>query len=157
MPVPIYDSIQAWKLRAGCQEDRFVQFFILYMCLDAWISSQTRVDSDRKKINWLKKDENRLRIYWEQIGFDKPSLADALDDMLDIRLVDNMSPIFRIRHPNATLTRKSDFKELIEFIYLVRCNLFHGDKNPWHFRDQRLVDDGAVILEDWITWILSTR
>lgn len=53
----------------------------------------------------------------------------------DMRIVCDISrmPIERLAH-------------LVAVVYQVRCNLFHGEKNPTHLRDHQLIGAGDRIL-----------
>lgn len=148
----IYQVMSSWKFYAERQSDPFVRFFLLYMCLDSWMSAGSGSSSDSRKKTWLTSDENALRLHWNISGrHDAPFLS-----LVQIGRVKNMSPN---PHPDRVwkvLSHDSDFSVLIEFIYQIRCNLFHGGKNPFNIHDDVLVQNSAEILEDWVSWLLTT-
>ena len=43
-----------------------------------------------------------------------------------------------------------NFGEVLEVIYRIRCNFFHGHKSVVVDRNQRFFDIGAHILRDWL-------
>lgn len=68
----------------------------------------------------------------------------------------NLSPIEDMR-PNhrgeyKKLNDTNNFEEVVMFIYQIRCNLFHGSKNPMNDRDANLVEISGLLLEKWINW-----
>ena len=48
---------------------------------------------------------------------------------------------------NSNKNPKERIQSLFQSMYRVRCNLFHGTKNPDIERDYRLVESSAEILE----------
>ena len=46
------------------------------------------------------------------------------------------------------LTDVNEIRQVADCLYGIRCNLFHGDKDPYDFRDQRVVDCASTILSD---------
>lgn len=49
------------------------------------------------------------------------------------------------------------FQSLIQIIYTVRCNLFHGSKNPADERDYKLVHASAKIMEYLVGKLVKTE
>lgn len=67
--------------------------------------------------------DNPLRRYWPST----PDQRAPLDGLKQIGTVEDMRPRHRgkCKHPTDT----EDFGKVIEFIYQIRCNLFHGGKS----------------------------
>ncbi len=69
-----------------------------------------------------------------------------------------MSPIASTgrRRRAVSISSADDFDGLVRAIYQVRCNLFHGGKDPKNVRDDKLVRASARILEKWVGNILAS-
>ena len=50
---------------------------------------------------------------------------------------------------------KDDLENLIEFIYIVRNNLFHGEKDPEEFRDFNMVYYAYRLLKPLVEIMIS--
>jgi hypothetical protein len=140
--------ISWWKIRAESETDPFIKFFIMYMCLDAWITEGSGEEYDRDKLKWLKSKDNPLREYWTTT----PNKKVPLQGLAKIGQVEDMHPKRRGRI--VYLKSVDDFDQVIDFIYQIRCNLFHGGKSYMNTNDTRLVTSSARILENWINWTL---
>lgn len=144
--------ISWWMIKAKRETDPFIKFFILYMCLDAWITAGSMSDSDAKKLQWLKESENPLKEYWPAT----PHIKVPLQGLIKIGSVEDMRPNHRGEH--KYLNESSSFGDVIDFIYQIRCNLFHGGKSYINKNDKTLSHLSAKIVENWIEWaLLKTR
>lgn len=144
--------ISWWKIKAKEQRDSFIKFFLLYMCLDAWISDESKAEYDRDKLEWLINSENSLKKYWPVT----PNIQSSLTGMKKRGMIENMHPLHRGEY--RYLKDVNNFGEVVNFIYQIRCNLFHGGKSPVKNDDLQIVHWAAKILENWIGWtLLKTR
>lgn len=145
----IKNLIGWWKLKGQKESDPFIKFFFFYVCFDVWITAESGMDSDRDKIRWFLENDNCLKEH--RMGFWNSSRTQSL--LANLR---NLSPIEDMR-PNhrGELTELNDInnlEEVVWFIYQIRCNLFHGSKDPMNLRDANLVELSGEIFEKWIVW-----
>lgn len=143
------DLVRWWKLRAAEEADPFVSFFIAYMCLDAWMTAASGSDSDAGKIRWLKTPGNPLREHWQGTS----GLQEPLQGLREIGKVEDMRP--RHRGEYTYLRDIHDFNQVVDFIYQIRCNLFHGGKSNVNTNDRSLVKLSSAILANWIEHALE--
>lgn len=143
-------SIEIWVDRAERSDDPFVRFFILYMCLDAWMTLGSALGSDNGKKAWIKKGNNYLRLNWSR------SPDRSLESIMDLR---RLSPVENLRPPRTGdavhLRDVENFSEIFDFIYQIRCNLFHGGKMAMSARDHDLVTAASKVLDEWIDCLLK--
>ena len=144
--------INAWRDRASDVDDDFLRFFILYMCLDAWMVSVSQLDRDDKKCEWVKQGGNALLDGWAQYN---AGLEDSLAELKELCLIEDLRP----ENPSKpkSLNNADNFAEVFDVVYQVRCNLFHGGKSPDDERDVAFVRASVPILERWIDQIVSTQ
>lgn len=137
-----------WKLKGQRESDPFIKLFFFYVCFDAWVTAESGQDIDTEKIKWFLKNDNCLKSKWPDIQFSvtKSWLAN----------LKNLSPIEDMRSNHrgrkVYLNDTENLEEIIKFIYQIRCNLFHGSKNPMDSKDANLVELSGMILEKWIIW-----
>lgn len=147
-----FESIAIWRDRAYVIDDIYVKFFILYMCFDAWMTSESGKDSDEKKKQWIKQDGNLLHQYW------KTGRHESIDFLKGLK---GLSPVKDLRpgHQNSfeKLTDINNFKQVVDFIYQIRCNLFHGGKSAIDGRDRELVEYSYHVLLEWLNVISTHR
>jgi hypothetical protein len=144
----IRSLIAWWKLRAKKQTDPFIRFFLFYICFEAWLTSESDSDKFEKKLKWLLSTQNILMDtvsdFWKS-----PSNQAALTALK------SLSPIYDTR-PGSTksvsVNDVNNIEEVVRAIYQVRCNFFHGTKDPHNPRDSNLVQCTGDILEKWITY-----
>jgi hypothetical protein len=121
MPI---NHIKKWLLRSQGKSlefsvvDRFVSLWIAFV---SWSEFVSNGQTDREILGWLKKSAFLLEIF-KELEKDR-EFADAL---LELRGI----PVHRhIRDEQVTINNIEDFGEVLEFIYVVRCNLFHGHED----------------------------
>lgn len=138
-----------WKLKGQRESDPFIKFFFFYVCFDAWITSESGIDSDRDKIRWFLTNDNCLKE--QRSGFWQASRAQSLlRNLRNLSPVEDMRPGHRGEH--RELNDIDNLEEVVWFIYQIRCNLFHGSKDPMNPRDANLVELAGELLEKWIVW-----
>lgn len=137
-----------WIVRARDEHDPFVKMFIMYMCLDAWMTTGSGRDRDDQKLKWLKETENPLKEYWVSA----PNKKTALQGLKKAGKVEDMRPNHRGEY--KYLADTENFDEAVDFIYQIRCNLFHGGKSYVNTNDKDLCRWSAKILQNWIEWTL---
>jgi len=141
------EKIGRWKIRADDMNSpktkQFCRFFIYYMCFDAWLTAESGKDLDVDKKKWFKDNDNCLKRNFD-IGPRMKGWLTALKNKGSIR---DMRPS---HNGEASLNQIDNLNELIEVIYQIRCNLFHGSKNPNNPNDASLVYLTGNILEQWV-------
>lgn len=60
----------------------------------------------------------------------------------------------RVDALNVKLPMKKRIVALVQIIYTVRCNLFHGAKSPASGRDYELVYSSTIIMEEFLKQLL---
>lgn len=102
--------------------DRFISLWIAF---NGWMSGKFGEDTaDGNKIRSVKKMQDFQEVF-ERLREDNLSFKECLDKIEGISVV-NMQ--FR-KNREQVYRYDGTFESLIEVIYRVRCNLFHGRKN----------------------------
>lgn len=162
-----YPLIGAWHEKAA-QGDTFSRFVFQYLSFIAHIKNNLFYDAttDRRAIQRLKREERIQHTYIEMVSNDN-DLAQFWREIiteLEIRPLHNSSfdpdypEIDRWWNIDQDLTSVDsdlpkgrvlsieDWKNMVEYWYSVRNNLFHGGKNPNTGRDAFLVEHAFLTL-----------
>lgn len=125
-----------WWLRAKNETDIWIKFFLYWMMFDAYITEGSGSSSDQKKIRWFIDNDNEIK---ELI----PGYWGNLPDNYSIQILKASSPLIDTRPDRIGkrhfLNDPSNLEEVVNFIYHIRCNLFHGSKDLQQGRDEALV------------------
>lgn len=120
--------------------DRFVSLWISF---NAWGKYESRIESDRDMIQWAKFDGDLTNRFAELFRKDS-------EFSKDVNALKSLCPIQRHRPYRGTrevnITNINNFSEVLEAIYVIRCNFFHGSKAIDDKRDQTLVELAFKIL-----------
>lgn len=155
----LWEDLVTWKRKSDREDDPYIKFFILYMIFNAWLSAEVQLcgidaRTDRQKLDWLKRSNSGLTLYWSKCDLD----SELCQDLLELKFVRNMRNGGHVE--NNDLQHIGDlynFNKIVEFVYQVRNNLFHGSK-PYHLegRNHRLVRSSSEILNIWIEYVLAS-
>lgn len=78
----------------------------------------------------------------------------------EAKALKSLSPILDMR-PDFTrevfLNDETNLEEIFNFIFQIRCNLFHGSKDMTNGKDSNLVKYAGDFLKDSIDWWWASR
>ncbi len=155
---PNYDQLIFSWYKKSTEEDYFSKFIFLYLAFDGLLRKKFFINSknDREAIESLKKKEKIRDTY---LGFIKMDREVVVSFESIIRELKN-KPLRNVSRNNGeiieiTVKDTSDWQNLIEFIYTVRNNLFHGEKNPEELRDWSMVYYAYKLLKPLVDIMLS--
>jgi hypothetical protein len=141
--------VKSWHARSTREGDPVSKFVFLWFCFNARLSYESGEDRDRDMLEWLKTaspGSSQLRR-----SYDQAMASDVF--RRDLQTLVSSSPIHGTRRHNPQVVRIrdiEDFPNIVEGVYQVRCNLFHGGKRADDLRDQKLVKVSAAILRKWV-------
>lgn len=145
----LHNLVKGWFARSRRESDPISKFVFLWFCFNAVMAFESQEDSDREMLNWLKSEPSDSRLIR---AYEK---AFAPHDGLFRRNIAALVLLTPIKDPRGKRTDveidgEDDFGNLVEGIYRVRCNLFHGAKGATDTRDRKLVTTSQRILEKWV-------
>jgi len=144
-------KIESWRVIAEKQEDYFLKFAVEYFAFNALLKlvffPNRKVVSDRWLIDKLKKDENCKAYYSTNAIIYIKKLKRELDRKPLINLTRLYSPL--------TIQDEKDWNNIIEAVYCIRNNLFHGEKYPGDERDQKLVKLGYHLIYSFNDYLID--
>jgi len=115
--------------------DMFDRFIFLWIAFDAWASNESGMTTHRM-INWVK--TSKMKNIFKEI---RGSIEAHLSNLSALGDIPNhvSGESVRLRDPH-------DFSQLLDVVYVIRNNLFHGHKSPDDQRDEELVTVAYDIL-----------
>lgn len=135
-------KLQIWK-------DPWLDFMLCWMIFDAYLTEISQKGSDREKLNYFYQNTSdfKTRISGKWISLSGYALR-----------LKKQSPVEDMR-PNSNkiveLKDENDLQQVFNFVYQIRCNLFHGAKSIKNPRDAELVSGGAKFLRACIdAWMI---
>ena len=120
---------------------------LYYLIFDAYITRGSGSNTDKGKLKWFTENGNSL----------KESIPDSWNTKLlpEVKALKSFSPISDmspVSRGDAHLNDVENYKEIFDFIYQIRCNLFHGSKDLQDPKDSNLVFHGGQFLRFIIDW-----
>lgn len=143
----VKNSIKVWWEESRRESNRTARFLLLWMCFNRWLAHESGEKTDRKMINWLKQQS--------------PSSSDLIECFERCKVknnfVDNLgflatnSPYKDARgKQEITVKDKYDFDNILEAIYMIRCNLSHGGTDPLDEESKKHLALAFDILNEWV-------
>jgi len=132
-------KINSWRKVANQRRDYFMRFALEYFAFNALLRlnfSRGEIERDRTLIERLKDCVHCRDII-------NANHARELKTILDERPLQNLTTNRTIR-----INGERDWNNIVEAVYVIRNNLFHGHKEYTMERDQQLVKAGYYILRD---------
>ena len=175
-----YQMFKNWHDKASA-EDIFSRFVFEYLAFIAYLMKKEYKDeilSDRNVIQKLKlnisirdqyiqalQNDSELKAAWEKIieELHRSPLGDVCRSSYEATENEywncpheskrSKTEEEKVR-PSGVIHNLHDWENMVEFIYAIRNNLFHGGKNPQDERDQLLVENGYLILRPLVELLL---
>lgn len=140
------ELIADWYKRSQKEKTRrftiFDQFMSLWLAFNAWGTYKSKKDKDLEMLSWIKINTNLPEIHNRLVKDDEDYLQRVT--RLSQYKVLNMRPGHRGQ--SKSISNINSFDELLDVIYQIRCNLFHGQKSEIDPNDRELVDLAFHIL-----------
>lgn len=149
----IYEQAILSKRLRTSNEPEWCEFFRLWAAFNCLYSSEVNGNERDRIIRFMQKqiDNQSARCLIDRISTEASKIISTPPGNMR---KDASDPQFRtetVRCANAYHDPEKSSNErlanLIGVIYQVRCNLFHGDKNPINARDIDLVRNSNTILQ----------
>lgn len=141
-----------WRKIAKEQDDFFVKFALEYFTFNALLRivyfPNAEAVKDRDLINRLKSDHNCKNFVLKNENEGK--WIKELKEELGRKPLQNLT-----RRREIKAEELEDFENIVEAIYCIRNNLFHGHKYPGDERDQQLVKIGYNLISEFNDYLLK--
>jgi hypothetical protein len=126
------------------QFDIFDRFASLWIAFNSWMGYESQNEHDRDMIEWAKTNADLKNTYAQLISNDSRFVQ-------VVKALKDMCPVERNREYKGSrevnIADIKNFDEVLEAVYVIRCNFFHGQKSPENQRDRCLVELAFRILE----------
>ena len=135
--------IKGWIDKGDSENDIFNCFISFWIAFNVIYLSRYPVDGDRACINEVKKDSYFVSEY--KMLLKNKTFFDSINTLL------KECPITSEKNGISYTFKVNDFAALIDVLYQVRNNLFHGGKSINEKRDKEVVSAALPVLKSLIT------
>src|ERR1035437_5122779 len=119
----------------------FDKIISLWVAFNSWGTFVTKQSNDRKMIDELRNNKKLLDSYAVLKREDK--FRNDISGFARYGILD-MRPSYEDRR--TRIENQNDFGQILDAVYQVRCNLFHGQKDIMNPHDRELVELSFRIL-----------
>lgn len=139
-----YNTIKSiatgWIKKGDAETNSFNKFIAYWIAFNCFYSWQTGLDKDTQAIKLISSDTSIRASYKLIVN------AKTTPIFKNLQLI---CPIYNVSRPgiSKSISNIYNMKQVVEVLYLIRCNLFHGDKGEDVRRDKRVVNAGFPVLE----------
>lgn len=164
----LLNRVNSWHDRANQEEeDYFVKFIFDYLAFAALICYKNYGNkTDRQLIQKLKRSEQIKRKYYKIAN--KKVIEDLIKELEANPLTNETykdkywdCDLDQCPHERSSNDGKiksvDDFKNIVEFIYRARNNLFHGKKGIDYGRDSKIVKYGFYLLNPLVDILIESK
>jgi len=140
------ELIVQWFKRSQKQRVRkftvFDQFISLWFAFNSWGTYLSKEDRDTDMFNWIKRNTKLPQIF-EELTKSNPEFISKLQRLSQYEVLD-MRP--RHQGESKSISDLHSLDQVLQVIYQIRCNLFHGQKSMIDPHDKELVELAFCIL-----------
>ncbi|KZX15252.1 hypothetical protein MBCUT_16060 [Methanobrevibacter cuticularis] len=150
----IWTSINYWHDEANSYEkDYFIKFTLDFIALILLIRNEYNIgnNAERDYINKLKEENSEKYIKF----LDKSKFSEIKKYLNDYPLINDTNGKDYWDGDFGKINDLSDFKNMIEFIYIARNNLFHGQKRVDFARDKIIIEYAFFFLNPLLDFLIS--
>lgn len=125
-----------WIEKSESEKQPFNKYIALWIAFNAYYSSATNENFEKDSITKIK-CQSELKQYYLSIAN-----SEEITNLLSV------SPIINMKNNKAVIINgKEDYSSIIETLYQIRNNLFHGSKTDHIERDEEVVTAALPILK----------
>ena len=144
----IKNSIKVWWEKAFRESDKSSKFLFLWMCFNAWLKYESGEKTDRAMLKWLKQQNRQSSELVD--CFESCKTKNTFVDSLKFLAMNSPYKNSRGIGQDIIVKNENDFENIVEAIYIVRCNLSHGGSDLNDYMTQKQITFAQNILNDWI-------
>lgn len=130
--------MEAWVKKGDVEIDNFSRFICYWIAFNCWLYTNTNEVRDRKALEKLYQNHNLYKNFRKIVKENRF----LLEKLLDVCPVENSR-----NYRKKTIKNLEEFREVVDVLYQVRCNLFHGSKLDIDKRDCDVIKVSMPVLE----------
>jgi hypothetical protein len=150
------DYVYHWleqSLGQAAGEDPFLRFMTVWVGFNAMYAQESSaIDGDRNQVRAIAKKENMRDMHHMLLQHPElPEYRIAIE-MLAGRGVRNLQKDYTV-----SIEQSFPLEDVLECVYQVRCNCFHGGKHKLDSRDRDLVTASFVIIANLLSYYMTGK
>ncbi len=136
--------------------DKFDKFIALWIAFNGWVNIETNKTRYSEWIKEVSKSEGVLGKNYKRL------LENDSNFRSNVEALKSAAPVYDMRYPNdedkaKKINKIEKLGEVLGVIYQIRCNLFHGAKDPEYGRNKSLVELAYSILTELFKGIVEEQ
>lgn len=144
----IKNLIKVWLEKSRRESDHFSRFLFLWICFNAWLAYESGEETDRNMIDWLKQQNQTSSLL--VASFDSCKAKSNFKNNLLSFASNSPYTDSRGMRQDVRIADENDFGNIVEAIYRIRCNLFHGGSEAHETEIQKQIFLSNNILNEWV-------
>jgi len=138
----------SWITKGDSEENLFNKFICYWISFNCFYNNYTGKTIDREALNDLKNRRKILSTY--EVITTVPKNLELLKEL------QNICPLRSVKNNSIkNIDDTNSFAQVVDVIYQIRCNLFHGGKEETNERDIQVVTAATPVLELLVKRITS--
>lgn len=134
-PSTVKAIIDSWVQKSELETNAFNKYISLWIAFNAYFSSATNEIYERDAIKKIK-DNNKLEQWYLSIANSK-----------EVSILLAISPLLNIKKNEEVVSTRENYSSIVETLYQIRNNLFHGNKSEHVERDTDVINAALPILK----------
>lgn len=134
-PSSVKKIMDNWILRSKTESEPFNKFISLWIAFNGYYVSATGENRDAEALKKIKSN-NELKNWY-----------DTIKNHSSVTTLISIAPVKNLKSGNDVTIDRDDFGTVIDIVYQIRNNLFHGNKSDHVNRDNEVVSAAIPILE----------
>ncbi|MCP6718953.1 MAG: HEPN domain-containing protein [Patescibacteria group bacterium] len=131
--------IETWIKKGDLENDSFSRFICYWIAFNCWLYTKTNEVHDRVALSKLYQQEYLFKDFQKLVTKNENLFA----ELVKVCPIENN----RIGNINKPINDVEKFNEVVDVLYEIRCNLFHGSKTDTNKRDIEVAKAATPVLE----------
>ena len=155
MTMGVYKLVRVWAEKGKQERDVFSKFIFYYFCFNALTAHFSQEDRDRAMLNWIYANDNPIKTEFGKLVEANDYFQNSLTTLKGYgKVYDNRK---KYQQKFVEVKDIKNINEVLDVVYQIRCNLFHGSKSPSEVRDQKLASTASRILGKLVGCVLANN
>ena len=130
-----------WIDKGDSEQHCFDQFICYWISFNCFYSTLTRIESDKEAIKKIR-EGGEYSVYYTSDFKEKYS-----KELNNLRNIGSLLKGYSKSEYKPKISSKFKFEEVIELLYKIRNNLFHGNKSIQRERDVKVIENAVPVLK----------
>jgi hypothetical protein len=129
--------------------DPFIRFIAIWISFNAWYEENLPGEREWRQIDAIAESADLVAAHAALLSSQAIDYRDAIEML-------RSSGVSNVRNGRLrTIDSPNDLKSVLQCVYQIRCNLFHGGKHREDDRDRQLSKSGFTIIAGLLNYTME--